>query len=237
MKRLLIIFSFALAAFASCNFDRVKGNGNMVSKSYRESGFRDIDASSSLNVHLKQGSNYAVNIEAEENLIDLLKVRAEGDKLVIGFKKGTNVSPTRKIQVYITAPEFHEIEGSGACTFMSDGTLKGNELSLDLSGACKTKLEVDVLKLDVDASGASDIMLSGKAVDFSLDGSGSTSARCFDLLTQNADIGISGAGDADISVSAALKVDISGAGHVAYKGNPSSVTQDISGAGSLKKVE
>ena len=47
---------------------------------------------------------------------------------------------------------------------------------------------------------------------------------------------IVGAGKAKINVSKHLDVDISGAGTILYKGSPT-VSQEISGAGSVKKVD
>ncbi|MFA6059340.1 MAG: head GIN domain-containing protein [Taibaiella sp.] len=237
MKKLLLIPSLAVLAFASCDFNRVQGDGNVVSKSFNQTGFKDIDASSAMNVILKQGTDYSVKIDAEKNLLELIEVRKEGDELVVGFKDNVNVGPTKDINVYITAPEFHKLGGSGACTFSNNDVITGNEIKLDLSGACNTHLNVDVKKLDIEASGASEIEVKGKAVYFAVDGSGSTSISAFQLISENADIELSGAGDAKVFASKSLKADLSGAGSVQYKGNPATVNKEISGAGSVSKAD
>lgn len=237
MKKLLLIPSLAVLAFASCDFNRVQGDGNVVSKSFNQTGFKDIDASSAMNVILKQGTEYSVKIDAEKNLMDLIEVRKEGDELVVGFKDNVNVNPTKDINVYITAPEFHNLEGSGACTFSNNEVITGNEIKLGLSGACNTHLNLEVNKLDIEASGASEIEVKGKAVYFAVNGSGSTSISAFQLMSENADIELSGAGDAEVFASKSLKADLSGAGEVKYKGNPASVNKEISGAGSVSKAD
>lgn len=236
MKKQLLIPVLALLGLGSCNFNRVKGNGHVVSKTYQETGFKDIEVSSSISVLLKQGSEFRIRIDAEENILEQLQVRKEGDKLVIRPRNNTNLSPTREIKVYITAPEYHNLEGSGSCAINSDGLLSGNEIELDLSGAGTTQLKVDVKKLKIDASGSSEIELSGKAVDFSIGGSRSTSVDAFGLETENTAIELSGSGDAGVFASRSLKVDISGAGSVQYKGNPSVIEKDISGSGSIDKA-
>lgn len=237
MKKLLLLPAITLITFASCNFNTVKGNGHTVTKSYTETGFRDIEASSSVDLILKQGPDYSVKIEAEENILELLKVRKEGDKLIIGLKNNVNISTTKGIKVYITAPAFHKLEGSGSCNFSSDGLLTGNALELGLSGACNAKLNMEVKKLDIDASGASEIELKGKTIDFSVDGSGSTSVKAFDFMTENTEVDLSGAGDAQVYASRSLNVDLSGAGNVQYKGNPPSISKELSGAGSVSKAD
>lgn len=238
MKKLfLLITASALLAFASCNFNNVKGNGHVVDKTFTEKGFKDIDAGSVMQVHLKQGPEFSVRVEAEDNILALMKVYTEKEKLVIGFKDNTSVSPTKDIHVYITAPEYRNIDGSGACNVSSDGKLTGNVMAVELSGASNTRLDLDVNKLSIDASGASEIELQGKAAYFSVDASGSTSVKAYPLRADHVTIGISGSGDAEVSVLSSLKVDISGAGSVSYKGNPSSVQKDVSGAGSVDKVD
>jgi hypothetical protein len=237
MKKLLLIPSLAVLAFASCDFNRVKGDGHVISKSFDKTGFKDIDASSEMNVILKQGPDYSVRIDAEKNILELIEVRKEGDELVVGFKNNVSINPTKDIKIYITAPEFHKLEGSGACTFSNNDMITGNEIKLDLSGACNANLNVTVNKLDIEASGASEIEVKGKAVYFAVDGSGSTSVSAFQLISENADIQISGAGDAEVFASKSLKADLSGAGDVQYKGNPTSVNKEISGAGSVTKAD
>jgi Putative auto-transporter adhesin, head GIN domain len=78
--------------------------------------------------------------------------------------------------------------------------------------------------------------LKGETKDFSADGSGSTDIKCFELLAENTNVELSGAGDAQVFASVKLDVQVSGAADVKYKGN-AAVTKEISGAGSVKKVE
>jgi hypothetical protein len=237
MKKLLLIPSLSVLAFASCDFNRVQGDGHVVSKSFDKTGFKDIDASSAMHVMLKQGTDYSVRIDAEKNILDLIEVRKEGDELVVGFKDNVSVGPTKDIKVYITAPEFRNLEASGASTFSNTDVITGNEIKLGLSGASNANLNVNVNKLNVEASGASEIEVKGKAVYFAVDGSGSTSVSAFQLISENAEIELSGAGDAKVFVSKSLKADISGAGDVQYKGNPATVNKEISGAGSVSKAD
>jgi hypothetical protein len=236
MKKLLLVPSIALFSLAACNMNRVKGNGHVISKSFTDTGFKDVDVSSSLRVYLKQGNDYSVKIDAEDNILELMKVRTEGDVLKIGFRDNISASPTREIKVYITAPEFRNLEASGACSFISQGSIKGNVVKLDLSGASSSQLEVETNKLEVDASGASEISLKGKTTYFSVDGSGSTEIHSFPLLAEHTKVSISGSGDAEVYAGQSLDVEISGAGDVTYKGTPATINKDISGAGSISQA-
>ncbi len=208
----------------------------MTSKSFTETGFKDIDAGSAMNIYLKQGPDYSIRIDAEENILKLMKVTREGDKLVIGLKDGVNINPTKDIKVYITAPDFQALEGSGACNYISQGNIKGNVIKLDLSGASSSQLDVEVNKLAIEASGASEITLKGKAAYFSVEGSGNTVIHSFPLLSDHTKVDISGSGEAEVYAGQSLEVSISGSGEVSYKGSPSSIKKDISGAGNINQV-
>lgn len=236
MKKITIIASLALLLNASCMLAVTKGNGHVVTKEYNETGFRNIDVSASMKVYLTQGDHYEVKIDAEDNILDLIQVKKDGDKLILKFKNNVSVNPTKDIIIHITAPDFHELEASGAGGYVSTGVIKTNELSLDLSGATKVKLDVEVNNVSIDASGASKIILAGTASALSVDGSGSTKVDAYDLRTQKTAIDISGSGSANVFAEKELHVEISGAGNVSYKGSPS-ITQDISGAGKVSPAQ
>jgi len=237
MKPLLIAGLMVSVALASCNINTVEGDGHVVSKSFPHKDFKGIDARSQMNIHVRQGPEYSVKIDAEENLMKIMKVYNEKDQLVIGFGEKVSIDPTRPIEVYITAPELRHLEGSGACNFQSEGNIKGNEITLSLSGASNADIGVEANKLGVDASGDSKINLKGKVAYLSVEGSGSTAVKAFPLVSDNTSIDISGAGEAEVWAAQTLKVEISGAADVSYKGNPTTIKKDISGAGEVRHVD
>jgi hypothetical protein len=109
-------------------------------------------------------------------------------------------------------------------------------LNIHLSGASYAELDLNAPAVDADLSGACKLILRGETKDLTIDGSGATHAKCYDLKAENAEIDISGAGDVEVFASVKLDVEVSGAGNVKYKGNPS-VDRNVSGAGSVNKVE
>ena len=109
-------------------------------------------------------------------------------------------------------------------------------ITIRLSGASDVKMELMAPEVKVDLSGAGTITLLGQTKNFKVDGSGSTDIKCFDLLTENTSVEISGAGNAEVFASVTLDVNVSGAGDVRYRGG-ATVSQKVSGAGSVKKVD
>ncbi len=224
----------------SCSYmtgKKVRGNGNVISRSHTARNFSGVDVSGAMKVYLKQDSAFGVRVETDENLQELIEVYTEGDMLHVHPQRNRNLKPTGSIRVYVSAPELSRFEASGACDYTSETKLhSAGTIVLDMSGACDADLELDAPKVRVDLSGASSVKLRGTTKEFSAGGSGSTDIHAFELLSETSSVGLTGAGSAEVFASVSLDVRVSGAASVKYKGN-AQVSSKITGAGSVKKAE
>lgn len=240
MNRFLIIVFCSLVTLSSCHFfhgEHIKGNGNVTTQARSVSNFTGVSVSSSIDLYVKQDPAFAVKVEIDENLQQHIIVREENGILRIKQEDNTSLDASGKIKVYVSAPLFKSIEASGACNIIGENILSSNEaIDIGLSGSSDARLEVKTPKVSADLSGACKLTLKGETKDFSVEGSGSSDVRCFDLRTEQTKIDVSGACDAEVFASVKLDVQASGSSDIKYKGN-ASVSQDISGAGSVKKVE
>lgn len=237
--RFLFIALVSVVAFTSCHYfmgERVSGNGHITTEQRNVGSFNSIDVSGQVKVHVKQEAAASVKIETDENLQSFLEVFTDGNRLVIRTRQGYNLDPSRDIVAYVTAPAFTNIDLSGQCDIIGDGPLSGNEpLSIDVSGQGDINLEVNLPKISTDISGQGNVSLKGQVADFNASVSGQGNVKCFDLVTDNTTLDISGGADVEVTANKQLNVEASGASSVQYKGN-ASVSQNISGAGSVKKV-
>lgn len=237
------VYFFAIiftVTFTSCNFiggKRIRGNGVVKIENRSAGTFTGLDVSGNVKVYVKQDSVSSIRIQTDENLLDYMITENRNGTLHIHQKQGTNLRPSQSIKVYVSGPSFKLFNASGACDFISENKITGSEtVRISLSGASDVKLELIAPGIDADLSGAGTINLKGETRNFSVDGSGSTNIKCFELMTENTKVDLSGAGNAEVFASVKLEVDVSGAADVKYKGN-ATVNQKISGAGSVKKVE
>ena len=240
MKRFIIIpflFSFV---FISCRFTsgtRINGNGKITTQSRSAGIFTGIDVSGNMDVYVKQDSVASVKIEADENLLEYIHITVNGGILEIKEERGYNLHSAKGIKVYVSGASFEHFEASGACDIYSENKIvNSHEIEVSVSGASGITMELDAPKVNADLSGASHLNLKGGTRIFTVDGSGASDIKCFDLMAEETNIEMSGAGDAEVFASLKLDVDVSGAAGVRYKGN-ATVTQDIRGAGSVKKME
>ena len=235
------VFIIALAAvvvLGSCSLfggERVRGNGNIVNVQRNVGAFNSIEAGGAVEVRVKQENTNTVRIETDENLLEFLDVSTDGNTLVIQSKQGYNLDPTKDIIVYATAPQFTNLDISGASKLLSAGTLSGDELEIGASGASEIKLEVKMSKLKADLSGSSTLELRGEASSFDTQGSGASTIKAMELTTDETTLDLSGASNAEVTANKQLNIDASGASDVRYRGN-ANINQKSSGASSVKKI-
>jgi len=239
MKNIYFLSLIALLGLFSCRFmgKRVHGNGNIKSVDRSVSSFKEVEANGNIKLIVSQGDLKPVRIETDENLISYIEVVQEGDRITIRTRDGVNLIPSGDLNVYVTSPAYKSIEVSGSSDIIGQNKITSPEaLSLGASGAGDIQMEVDAPKVSAGISGSGSVKLKGQVKDFDVDLSGAGHAYCYDLLTENTTVEISGAGSAQVYASVKLKASVSGAGNISYKGN-ASVSQEISGAGSVNKVD
>ncbi|MGF6850011.1 hypothetical protein QFZ51_005246 [Chitinophaga sp. W3I9] len=231
----LLLTASVLVSFSHQSDQRITGNGNVKEESRNASAFTDISTSGVYKVIIEQGNTHSIRVEAEDNLLPYIQTDIAGDELTIHTKKGYNIQPTKEIKVYITLQKVDKLSASGAGGFTSKGKLTSDRIQLRFSGAAGADLDIRTHELKVGVSGASNIVLKGNTdkADYGISGSADISA--LDLATDDAKIGISGTGKADVFVQKKLEIGISGMGKVKYKGEPN-VTQSVSGMGKISKI-
>ncbi len=240
MRSIFITAVSSLLLFSSCReifAKRIRGNGNITTQTRTAGQFSSIDVSGSIDVYVRQDSSSSIRVEADENLQQYIETIDDGDVLRIKTAEGYNLRSSRQIKVYVSSATFKRFEASGACDIFSEGKItSSSDIDLELSGSCDATMDINAPKISADISGACTIKLKGGTKDFKLQGSGSTDIKCYDLLAENVDLDISGAGDAQVYASVKLSGSISGAADVHYKG---SAQADIhtSGASSVNKTD
>jgi hypothetical protein len=233
-KIIAAIFSFG-ALFNSCSgLDCIDGSGNQISQDRNVGSFTFVETSGSIKVVLKQGPENAVKITADDNIIKDIETKVKGNRLIIDLDGNfCNVGP---ITVYVTSKDYEGVEASGAVEILSDGKLNVKDFELGLSGASKVNLDLNAADVKTSSSGDSEISLKGQAGSHELKLSGSSSVEALDFVVGRYRIESSGSSESRINVLNELNISSSGSSDVEYRGNPSSIKNDESGASSLKKI-
>ena len=199
------------------------------------SNFDGLRVSNAFVVEVSVGNNESLEIEIDEDFRSDLIAEVRSGTLVIGLEDNRRKRRMRESpKAYITVKSLDKIALSGAVTLKTFDILKGDKMTIDMSGASVVSMELEVDELYIEASGACVINMEGITKEQTVKSSGATTYRAYELESEFADIRVNGAGSARISVSDELDVRASGASSVRYRGNPR-VNSDTSGASSVRK--
>lgn len=231
----LVSLVVLLASFTNSRTERIRGNGQMKTESRTAGNFDKISTGGVYNIELQQGNTNSIQVEAEENLLPYIETRISGSELEVTTRNGVNIDPTKKIIVHVTIQQVKRLSASGACSYTGKGPIKSDNLKLVFSGATHADLELNAGELEVGMSGASRVDLKGSCDRVAYKASGAANIDALDFQTREAEIGISGSGEAKVAVEKKLNVNVSGVGKVRYKGNPT-VNQSVSGMGNVRQI-
>jgi len=213
----------------------VLGKGPLVEQTYPVTGYDAVEITGGFVVVYSNAPSDVVRIDIQENLLKYLNVSVEGEKLIIESSRSFSTKQNHSPTIYLSTPHLKKLDVAGAIDLEQADTIQGDSFTLDVSGACSVKLDLEVQRLETITSGASALELSGTATDASFDIAGVGTFEAFGLQTKTAVVEIGGVGSGTISCSDELTVDIGGMGALEYKGNPR-VVQHGTMMGAVTKV-
>lgn len=236
MRRYIVLALLVLViVLTACN-GSIRGSGNVVTEEREVSGYTSVVLNGVGNVEIIQGETESVVVEAEDNIMPLIKTEVQNETLILSQEENRSINPTRSIKYTVNIIEVNGLSSLGSGD-LGAVTLETNSLNLDLSGSggiSVTSLDADSLTVSITSSGL--IGVSGQVNDQQLDLSGSGEYRASELASKIANISVSGSGKAIVAVDDTLDAAISGSGIVSYYGDPV-VTSSVSGSGAIVQLE
>ena len=217
MKRTTLFLSLmlALTLLGGCHhqFGNVSGSGTMKLEKRDVPAFSAVNISGAYDVEIVVQKAQSLEIEGDDNLLPLIRTQVKNGVLSINNEK--SFSTRKALRLIISVPALDAITTSGASEF--------------------TVTNVKSDEFNIEASGAGSLHISGETKALEVGMSGAVSLDAKDLKAQKVSVTSSGAASADVYASEELRASVSGAGNVDYYGDPKSVTEDASGAGSISK--
>lgn len=243
MKRTSIIFLSVVvgcALLSGCvNWNwsaahTVRGSGNIVSEIRNVSQFDRVSVSGSGQLTIVQGDQESLMIEADDNLLPLIKSDVAGGALNIG-PEHVNLSPTKTIRYRLALKGLKALHLSGSLQAEAQ-SLETPQLRVTISGSGKLQVaRLEAGDFDLQISGSGNIQLAGKVNRQQIQISGSGNYRAGECESQTAAIQVSGSGDAIVWAHVGLDAHVSGSGEIKYYGSPQ-VTAHVSGSGGVHSL-
>jgi hypothetical protein len=210
----------------------LRGSGNLITQEEDFSGFSRVEIANTFQAEITPGDDYRVVLTVDDNLMPYLRVGQSGDTLRIGLEPGVGVGDSN-LKAQITMPRLEAVDANGASKVFLEDFQSDDPLRVTVSGASSLQGDIATGDITVDVSGASKVTLAGFGEDADLTASGASTLDMGGYSVSNASADSSGASRVIIDVSGRLDASASGASSVLYRGNPTTVNSDTSGASTI----
>jgi hypothetical protein len=220
-------------ASSGFGFETVTGNGVTAREERPVAALSALEVGGVAHVDVRVGPAPSLVVEADSNLLPLIRTEARGDRLVVGTEGSYRTR--NPIHIIYTVPQLTALRAGGAGHINVTG-LSGAPLKVEQGGAGAVELSGDVARLDVLASGAGRFNAQNlRAGSATLEASGSGKVAVGEIRGEYANVNVSGAGSVTASGAVrTLTAHVSGSGN-ANLDHLSSERADLatSGSGSI----
>jgi hypothetical protein len=231
----LILVTLTLPVLSATNQvnsnNSITGNKIVVTQDRPVTTFHAIKVSGGINVELSQGNDLKLSVEADENLLKLIRTEVKDGVLNIYHEE--NIQDAKTMKVHLTFQTLDAITASGGCDIVSKQKLNFITLKMDLSGGCDIKLDCRAKNLVCIHSGGCDAELSGEAENCTFNVSGGCDVKASEFHLKNCTIDASGGSDVSVNVTGELTIEAAGASDITYYGKPVKVIQSAHDASDI----
>jgi len=232
----LMLATFVLPVLTKANpvnsNTSITGNKIVTTQDRPVTSFHAIKVSGGIDVELSQGNALKLQVEADENLIAL--IRTEVKEGVLNIYPSESIRDAKTLKIHLTFQKIDAITASGGCDIESNHKLSFDILKVDLSGGCDIELDCKAGNLECKLSGGCDAEFKGEAENGTFDASGGCDVKASEFWLKNCSVDATGGSDVTVYATGELTLKASGASDITYSGNPAKVIKSATGASDIK---
>jgi Putative auto-transporter adhesin, head GIN domain len=206
------------------------------------SNFKGIRISGGIDLYLRQGATESVKIVADKDRMEKIKTEKDGDilKIYFGEKNGWfnldfNWGKNKPMKVYVTVKELKELSATGGSDVFSESKLDLIKLDLRATGGSDIKLDLDADELICATTGGSDVILSGTATVFKATSTGGSDLKATNLRSNFCSVSSTGGSDAYVWAEKEISISATGGSDVYHKGNARVVSSSATGGSDIHR--
>jgi len=224
----LILTLFMTNAYSQWGDNYIKLSENITTESKDITGFDKIIVEEDFEVHILYSNKFEkLEIEANENLHDLIQVDLKNNTLSISTKSYSTSSGGRgkwngakeHLVAYITIMELSEITGNEDVNIVFDDIIKADKLSINLAEDSTLKGALDIQNLIVDLDEDSILNIEGNAQTMDAQVNEDSKIKGFDFIVGNLKIDLNEDSKAQLTVNGEIDLRANEDSSFHYKGN------------------
>jgi hypothetical protein len=235
-KQFLAIL-FLATIFTSCALEmlyKVNGNQNvLVRERTSQAPFSGIHVSTGVDVYIRQGTDNAISIEADENLHDLIITEIDHNILKIYSEK--NIWKAKAKKIYVTVKDLKLLKATSGCNVSSETVIKTGEMTITATSGADVYFEVETKNLTTNATSGSDLKISGTTVGHVSSATSGSTIDAYTLKSENVIVETTSGADISIFASKKIEAKATSGSSINFKGTPTIVNTSTTSGGSISK--
>ena len=200
------------------------------------SKFDEIIASGDVDVVLQQGEATAVEVFANGNDEQNIKIHVNEGILKINLLKSLIKSSHRSVKVVVTFTKLNRIKAYAGAEIESESTIMISRLQLRLNSGAEMYLNVEADDLEVVVSEGSELEISGSTKSMDVRTSSGGVCEAFDLDSDYTYVTSNTGGEAEVVANKRIEAKANTGGRVEYKGKPEDTKISDFLTGTVKRI-
>jgi hypothetical protein len=240
MKKFYGFLLVSLIALTGLAQDKTIYDANAEKRSVP--GFHAVKVTHGIELLLKQGTEEAVAVSAEEKeQRDAIKTEVVNGELQIYVKQNLEKwwQQMRKkgvrIKAYVSFKTLDQIKGSAGSRTTLDGMITSPSLTLNLSSGATFTGNVSSARLDVDQSSGAQSKLEGKVQEMEITTTSGSQFNGYGLVADNVKARANSGSSVEMSINKVLVASAGSGASINYKGEAVQSTVSTNSGGKVKK--
>lgn len=230
------ILLFALVILSSCD-NRNDSRNDDYSESIEIEGVKRLKLSGMFNVNISQYDQESLEVSGDESLVKRLEVKQRGDLLELSLegKDPSGFFKKEGIRIDLSIADLRELDFEGAGNIRTTHSLSLEDLRIIGKGVGNINLEIEAETVDSKLNFVGNMVLKGETNEFYLVNEGIGNIDASKFTAQFVDLISSGIGSVSVHCEDELSIEVNGIGSVSYTGNPTVISEKVSGIGKVKR--
>jgi len=236
MKLKFLILSIISLTLLSCySIDGIQGEGPVKDKEITNlSDFDSVIISRGLTVELTPGNENKAVIKADENLLDIIKVTVEDNKLLITSDK--NIRKAKSKKVLLTFKNIEKLEINSGCNVTNKGFIKTKNLTITVHSGAHANLNTKSDFLIGEAHSGSKLDLEGFTNNANFQAHSGASLQAKNLKSKTVTAEAHSGASLKAFASESIKANAHSGARIRFAGNPTKVSKSSHSGGSVSKI-
>jgi hypothetical protein len=230
-KGILIIYMLAGIFLFSC-----ESNNNSYSEDKAIAGVTRLKLKGIFNVNISQSGQESLVITGKEELVKKLRVVQTGDLLELILEEESGpFFMNNELQIDLDVADLSELSFEGVGNIESTQTLDLGEFQISGNGVGNISLDLDAQIVNARLDFMGNMSLKGSSNELNLVNEGIGNIDASEFTVQNVNLTSSGIGAVSIHCEGELTLKVNGIGVVNYTGNPTIISENVSGIGKVNR--